>query len=77
MGKKNKEQDDRLVVKLKDGVLVEDDGGFMNFMPYHQPCDIGMIMGFGMFDEDLDEDASDTSKNNVIDFQAAKARLRK
>lgn len=73
MGKKTKE-DERLVVKLKDGVLIEDDGGFMNFMPYHQPCDIGMIMGFGMFD---DEEEDSVVVDNVIDFQAAKKRLRK
>jgi hypothetical protein len=76
MDNKNKDQEDkRLVVELKDGVLIEDDGGFMNFMPYHQPCDLGMIMGFGMFDED-EEETPEPTVDNVIDFQAAKLRLR-
>lgn len=72
----NKKEEKRLVVETKDGVFIEDDGGFMNFMPFYQPCDMGAIMGLGLFDED-DESQDISPKDNVIDFQAAKKRLRK
>lgn len=38
--------------KTPEGILIEDDGGFVNFFPTNpQPC-LGSIMGFGMDDED-------------------------
>ena len=69
-------EEKRLVVETKEGVFIEDDGGFMNFMPFHQPCDLGSIMGLGLFDDDEDLEPSNL-ENNVIDFQEAKKRLRK
>lgn len=41
-----------IISETDDGFLVADCGGFINFMPKHNPAmDLGCVMGFG-FDED-------------------------
>lgn len=74
-------EDKRWHKQVPGGVLIEDDGGFINFFPSQPAFDPGMCLGFGMDDEDeipVTPDSTEVEvKDNIIDFMAYKRKKRK
>ena len=68
-------EDARWHEKVDGGYLIEDDGGFVNFISTDPtPSMMGMCIGFGMEDDD---EMPPESKNNVIevDFSARRRKV--